>query len=77
MLPFAEVAARDFDVAVVGQLTATNLPLCDPFQSSPMQMVGFEASFGRRRLIKQALKDTPGNPDDALILADPDAELDG
>jgi hypothetical protein len=41
-----------------------------------MQMVGFEASFGRRRLIKQALKHAPRNPHDALILADPDAELD-
>jgi hypothetical protein len=73
----AQISTRNLNVAIVGQLPATDLPLCDPFQSSPMQMVGFEASFGRRRFIKQALKDTPGNPDDALILADPDAELDG
>jgi len=42
-----------------------------------MQVISFQAPFRRRRLIKQALKDTPRNPHDALILADPDAELDG
>jgi hypothetical protein len=40
-------------------------------------MISFQAPFRRRRLIKQPLKDTPGNPDDAFVLADPDAELDG
>ena len=41
-----------------------------------MKMVGFEAAFGRRRLWKQDLEDAPGNTHDALVFANPDAELD-
>jgi hypothetical protein len=76
-LRFAEVSARNLDVGIVGQLPAADLPLGDEFEASSLQIIGFEAPFRRRRFVEQALKDTPGNPHDALILADPDAKLDG
>ena len=41
-----------------------------------MQVVGFEAPFRRAGFRKQDLEDAPGNPHDALIFADADAELD-
>ena len=40
-------------------------------------MAGFEAPFGRGSLWKQDLEHPPGNANDALIFAHPDAELDG
>jgi hypothetical protein len=39
-------------------------------------MEGFHAPLGRRRLIEEMLKDLPGDPHDAFVLADDDAELD-
>ena len=66
--------APDLDIAVVGQLTATNLPFCNEFEPSPMKMVGFEASFRRGGLREQYLEHPPGNSHLALIVAHPDAE---
>ena len=40
---FVEISAGDLDVAVVGQLPATNLPLDDEFEPGPVKMVGFQA----------------------------------
>jgi hypothetical protein len=36
----AQIAAGDLDVAVVGQLPATNLPLGDQFEAGSMQVIG-------------------------------------
>jgi hypothetical protein len=38
-IPFTEIAAGDFDVAVLGQLPATDLPLVDKFQPGPMKVI--------------------------------------
>src|SRR6478735_8224717 len=74
--PFPQIATGDLDIPIVGQLPATNLPLGDEFEPSPMKMVGFEAAFGREGFQQQDLEDAPGNAHDSLILADADAELD-
>jgi hypothetical protein len=41
-----------------------------------MQIVGFEATLRRRRLVEQDLEDASRNPNDPLILAHADAERD-
>jgi hypothetical protein len=74
--PFPQIATGDFDIAVVGQLPAANLPLGDEFEPGPVQVVGFEAAFLRGGFWKQDLEHAPGNTHDSLILADADAELD-
>jgi hypothetical protein len=74
--PFPQIATGDLDIPIVGQLPATNLPLGDEFEPSPMKMVGFEAAFGREGFQQQDLEDAPGNAHRSLILADADAELD-
>jgi len=45
--PFPQIATGDLDVPIVGQLPAANLPLGDEFEPGPVQVVGFEAAFGR------------------------------
>jgi hypothetical protein len=70
-----QIATSDLDVAIVGQLPPSNLPLCDEFEAGPVKMVGFEASFGRRGLWKQDLENASGNAHHTLIFAHPDAEL--
>ena len=67
----AQITTADFDVAIVGQLPATDLPLGDEFEPGPMQMVGFEATLGRR-----GLEHAPRHPHYAVILADADAKDD-
>jgi hypothetical protein len=74
--PFSQIATGDLNIPIVGQLPAPNLPLGDEFKPGPVQMVGFEAPFRRAGFRKQDLEDAPGNPHDALIFADADAELD-
>jgi len=73
---FAQVATGNLDIAVIGQLPPPNLTLGDEFEPSPVEMVGFEAAFGRRWLWKRDLEDASGNTHHALVLANPDAELD-
>ncbi|MGC1890740.1 MAG: hypothetical protein WA709_32455 [Stellaceae bacterium] len=45
--PFPQIATGDFDIALVGQLPAANLPFRDEFEPGPVEMVGFEAAFRR------------------------------
>src|SRR5438270_14022420 len=72
-----QVAARDLDVGVRGQLPAAELALGDQFEPGPLQMVCFETALRRGCLRKQGLENAPGNSHDTLIFADADAELDG
>jgi hypothetical protein len=74
---FPQITARDLDIAVVGQLPPPNLPFGEEFEPGPVKVVDFEAAFGCGSLTKQDLEHTPGNASDALIVAHPDAELDG
>jgi hypothetical protein len=73
---FTQIAAGDLDVAIIGQLSAAQLPLHNQLEPRPLEMEGFHALLGRRRLIEEMLKDPPGDPHGALVLADDDAELD-
>jgi len=36
-LPLSQISARDFDIAVVGQLLTANLPLGDEFGQGPVK----------------------------------------
>jgi hypothetical protein len=72
-----QIAARDLDVPIGGQLPPSNLPLGDEFEPSPVTVIAFEAAFRRRGFRKQDLEHAPGNAHDTLIFADADAELDG
>jgi hypothetical protein len=76
MLAFSEIAARDLDVAIVGQLSATDLSLGDPFEPSAMQVIRFQATFGRWAFVEKGLEDASPDPDNAFILPYADAELD-
>jgi len=75
--PFPQIATGDLDIAVVGQQPPPKFALGDEVEPGPMKMVGFEAAFRRGGLWKQDLENAPGNAHHALILAYPDAELDG
>ena len=71
-----QIAAVDLDVAIIGQPPAAQLPLHDQLEPRPLEMEGFHTPLGRRRLIEEMLKDPPGDPHGAFVLADDDAELD-
>ena len=73
---FPQIAPGDLDIPIVGQLPAANLPLGNEFEPGPVEVIGFEAPFRCAGFRKQDLEDAPGNPHDALIFADADAELD-
>jgi hypothetical protein len=75
--PFPQIASGDLDIPIVGQLPAANLPLGDKFEPSPVNVIAFDAPFWRGGPWKQDLEHAPGNAHHPLILADPDAELDG
>jgi hypothetical protein len=68
--PFPQIATGDFDIAVVGQLPAANLPLSDEFEPDSVQVVSFEAPFGRGGLRNQDLEHAPGNAHHSLIFPD-------
>jgi hypothetical protein len=57
--PLPQIATGDLDISIVGQLPAANLPFGDEFEPSPVQMVGFEAAFGREGFQQQDLEDAP------------------
>jgi hypothetical protein len=75
--PFPQVTTGDFDIAAIGQLAATKLPLGDEFEPGPVKVVGFQTPLGCWGLIEQGLEHAPGDAHCAFILADADAELNG
>jgi len=76
VLPFAEIAARDLDVPVVGQLSSTDLSLGDPLEPSAMDVIRFEATFGRWAFVEKGLECATVDAHDAFIFTDGDAERD-
>ena len=48
--PFPQITTGDLDIAVVGQLLTTNLPLSDEFSPGTVNMAGFHLSFRCRSL---------------------------
>jgi hypothetical protein len=49
----AQITPGDFDVATVGQLPATRLPLGSHLEPRPLEMECLHAPLGRRTLIEQ------------------------
>src|SRR5438067_2538531 len=74
--PVLQIATGDLDIAVVGQLPSTNRPFGDQFEPRPVEVVRFEAAFGRRSLWKQVLENASGHAHHTLIFADAYTELD-
>jgi hypothetical protein len=74
--PFPHIATGDFDIPIVGQLTATNLSFSNEFEPGSVKVVRFEAAFRCGGVWKQDLKYALGNAHHALIFAHADAELD-
>src|SRR5436190_2107304 len=75
-LAFAQIAPGDLAVAVLGQLSPSQLPFDRQLEAGPLEMEGFEATLRCRGLIEQSLEDPPSNADRALVLAEQHAELD-
>jgi hypothetical protein len=73
---FPQISARDFDIAIIGQLPAAQFAFGYQFEPGPLKMVGFEAPLRRWGLREQALKDPPADAHNASILADLNPELD-
>src|SRR4051812_30851292 len=63
--PFAQVAAVDRHVAVLGQLPPAQLPLGDALERGPVQEEGFNARLGRRPAVDEALEHAPADAHDA------------
>ena len=57
-------------------MPAANFPLGDQFKSGPVEVIGFDAAFGRRAFAQQRLEHAPRLGHGAVILADTDTELD-
>jgi hypothetical protein len=74
--PVPQIQPGDFDIPVIGQLPPTQFALGDPFKVRALEVVGFEATLGGWTLGQKALENTPREPDNALVLADADTELD-
>jgi hypothetical protein len=49
---FSQIAPRDLDVAIIGQLPSSQLPLDRKLETGSLEVEGFQASFGRCRLIE-------------------------
>jgi hypothetical protein len=72
-----QVAADDFDIAVVRQLPPPQLPLGYKLETGPLQVVGRDGAFGHDAAVDKPAEHVPGNADDALIFTNADAELPG
>jgi hypothetical protein len=70
-----QVAACDFNITVFSQLAATQLALGNPFKARALKVISCQAALRVWALLQEALKDAAGEPDNALVLADGDAEL--
>jgi hypothetical protein len=76
-LPLPQIATGDLDIASSVSSRRRKFPISDQFEPGPVNMIGFDAPFRCWGVWDQDLKDALGNPHHALILAHPDAELDG
>jgi hypothetical protein len=76
LLLLPEVAAGQFDVAVLSQLTSAQLPLRSHLKPGALQVVGFDALLRGRAMAEQAMEYASRDTDDAAVLADRYAELD-
>jgi hypothetical protein len=75
--PLAQITSGDLDVAVLGQLPATQLTLRDHLEPCALKVECLDAPLGRRTLIEEPLEDPTSDPDTALIGTEDDAEFDG
>ena len=76
MLAFSEIAARDLDIGIVGQLSPADLSLGNAFEPSAMKVIRFEATFGRGAFVEKGLECATVEAHHTFILTDGDAERD-
>jgi hypothetical protein len=72
----AQVAAGDLDIAVIGQLPVSQLPLGDALELGAMHIIGFDAALRRYRRIDKAAERLSWNAHHSLVFSDADPELD-
>jgi hypothetical protein len=72
---FAQIAASDLDVPVLGQLTPPQLSLGGSLEACSLQVVSFEAALGDRGIRQQALEHAPRYPYHAVVFADFNSKL--
>jgi hypothetical protein len=63
----AQIASGDLDIAGLGQLPPTQLPLDDYLEPSPLEMECLHTPRWRRTLIEEPLEDSAGNPHGTLV----------
>ena len=63
----AQIAPRDLNVAVIGQLTSSQLPFNRKLEPGSLDMKGFQATLRRRRLIEHSLEDAPMDAHGAVV----------
>jgi hypothetical protein len=59
-LSLAQIAARNLDIAVLGQVPSMQLALHDKLESGPLEMERLHATLGRRWLFEEALEGLAG-----------------
>ena len=74
MLTLSEIAARDLDIPIVGQLPLMDLSFGNAFEPSAMEIIRFEATVGRGAFAEKELECATVDPHHAFILTDGDAE---
>jgi hypothetical protein len=71
------IASGDLDIPVFGQLPTTELALRYHLEPRALEMERLDARFGCRTLIEEPLEDPAGDPDNALVGTEDNAELYG
>ena len=73
----AGLSARSQTPSVFGQLPPTQAALGDALKARALEVVGFEAPLGGRKVRQKAIKHAPWDPDNAFVFADGDAKFHG
>jgi hypothetical protein len=73
----AQIPSADLHVAILGQLAPPKFPLGYALKPRPLEIVRLDTPLGGGPLGQEALEHPSRDPDDAVVLADLDPELDG
>jgi hypothetical protein len=71
-----QITPGDLDVAVIGQLSPSQLPFDRKLEAGALEVKRFQATLRGGRLIEQSPEDAPMDVHRALVLAEHDSELD-
>lgn len=71
-----QITSGDLDIAVIGQLSPSQLPFDRKLEPGSLEVKRFQATLRCWRLIEHSLKDALTDAHRALVLAENDTELD-